>query len=126
MNRPLLGLIVGAVVGFLDGGTAKWTSPEPEYQAILMSIMLGSAFKGLIGGLLTGFFARKTGSLAKGIAIGVSIAVVLAAIIAYMNAQEYADNRMYWRIIGPGAITGLVVGYAIVRYGKPAGGQVAT
>lgn len=123
MNRPLLGLLAGAIIGFLDGGTAKFTSPEPEYQAALMGIMLGSAFKGLLGGLITGFIARKTGSLMRGALVGLGIATVLAFIVAQMNVQSYDDPRLYWRIMLPGAVTGLLVGYTVVRYGRPAGGR---
>jgi branched-subunit amino acid transport protein len=118
MNRPLLGLLVGAVFGFLDGGTAKFTSPEAIYQEQLLGIALGSSFKGLLGGLVTGLVARKTNSLGFGMVVGLGVAVALALIIAIMNANEYQDNSLYWKIILPGAVTGLIVGYTVVRYGR--------
>jgi LytS/YehU family sensor histidine kinase len=125
MNRPLFGLILGAAIGFLDGGTAKFTSPEPQYQEALLSIMLGSSFKGLLGGLITGFVTRKTNSLARGALVGLGISLVLATIIAKMNADYYQDMSLYWKIIAPGMLTGLIVGYSTVRYGVPAGGSSA-
>lgn len=118
MNRPLLGLLVGALVGFLDGGTAKFTSPEPVYQDALLSIALGSSFKGLLGGLITGLIARRSGSLAFGMLVGLGVAVALATVIAVMNANHYEDPSLYWKIIAPGAVTGLIVGYTVIRYGR--------
>jgi hypothetical protein len=118
MNRPLLGLLLGAVIGLFDGATAYFTAPEMHDQ--LMGIVLGSSFKGLIGGLITGIVARRTGSIGFGVAVGVGVAVVLASIIAYQNATYYGDPSMYWKIILPGALTGLLVGYGTVRFGRPA------
>lgn len=119
MNRPLLGLIVGALVGLLDGATAKFTSPDPVYQEALLSIALGSSFKGLLGGLITGLVARRTGSLGFGMVVGLGAAVALSTVVAVMNANYYDDPSLYWKIIAPGAVTGLIVGYAVVRYGRP-------
>jgi hypothetical protein len=38
-----------------------------------------------------------------------------------MNAQHYGNMSYYWKIILPGMVTGFFVGYATVRYGRPAG-----
>ena len=41
MNRPLLGLILGVVLGLFDGSTAFFTAPELRSEII--GIMFGSA-----------------------------------------------------------------------------------
>jgi hypothetical protein len=88
-------------------------------RAELAGIVFGSAFKGLVAGLITGFMARKTGSLLAGVALGLGVAVALALPIAYLNAEHYRDASIYWKIILPGAVTGMTVGYGIVRFGRP-------
>lgn len=120
MNRPLLGLLLGALIGGLDGASAFFTSPA--YHDQLAGIVFGSSIKGLIAGLVTGLIARRTGSLARGIVIGLLAAVALALPVAYMNATHYEDPSIYWKIIAPGAVTGMLVGYCIVRFGRPPAG----
>jgi hypothetical protein len=53
--------------------------------------------------------------------VGLGAALALAVPIAYMNATHYQDPSIYWKIILPGSVTGLIVGYATVRYGRRAG-----
>lgn len=117
MNRPLLGLMLGAVIGLFDGSTAYVSAPELRDQII--TIVLGSSFKGLIGGLVTGFVVNRTRSHALGITVGLIVAAALAAIVAHVNATHYEDPSMYWKIILPGATMGAIVGYATVRFGRP-------
>ena len=124
MNRPLLGLLLGAVIGLFDGSTAYVSAPELRDQ--ILAIVLGSSVKGLVGGLITGFIVNKTRSHALGIGVGLTIATALAAIVAHLNAVQYEDPSMYWKIILPGAAMGMIVGYATVRFGraKSQGGPV--
>ena len=117
MNRPLIGLILGGVLGLFDGSTSFFTAPELRSEFV--GIILGSTFKGVIAGLLTGLIARKTGSLGVGITVGLGVALVLAAPIAYLNVQHYQDPSIYWKIILPGAVAGMAIGYGTVRFGKP-------
>ncbi len=117
MNRPILGMIVGALIGALDGSSAIFTSPG--YESEFAGIIMGSAFKGLVAGLIVGLIVRRGGSLRLGIVAGLVVATALAIPIAIMNANHYADNSLYWKIILPGACTGVMVGYATIRYGKP-------
>ena len=116
MNRPLLGLLLGTGLGALDGSTAFFSAPELRHE--LTGIVLGSTMKGVVVGLVTGLVVRKMGSLAMGALAGLIVAFVLAAPIAHMNAQHYGNLSYYWKIILPGAVTGLFVGYATVRYGR--------
>jgi hypothetical protein len=67
--------------------------------------------KGLIAGVLIGVFARKVNSLALGVAFGLGVGALLAFLVAYMQHGYYLE------IMLPGAIVGLIVGYATQRYG---------
>lgn len=118
MNRPLLGILLGTALGALDGSTAWFTAPElrPEVGGIVF----GSCIKGLVVGLITGFAVRKTGSFRRGVILGAVVATALAIPIAIMNANYYGNTSYYWKIILPGALTGMMVGYATVRYGRSA------
>ena len=116
MNRPLLGVILGTVLGAFDGSTAWFTAPE--LRAEVAGIILGSCTKGLLVGLVTGFVVRKFGSLGRGLLVGAVVATILTIPIAIMNVNYYGNQSYYWKIILPGAITGAIVGYATVRYGR--------
>jgi len=112
MSKPILGLILGGVLGVFDGLSALVSSPDsPEVKAGIVGIVIGSTFKGLIAGVVTGAFARKYHSLGAGIAFGLSVGFVLAAIIAVMNGAHYLE------IILPGSLLGAIVGFATQKYG---------
>ena len=118
MNRPLLGLLLGGALGALDGSTAYFSAPELRTE--VMGIVMGSAFKGLITGIVTGLIVRKFGSFPMGALTGLLVALALTIPIAHMNAQHYGNMSYYLKIILPGALTGVFVGYLTVRYGKRA------
>ena len=59
MNKILLGLILGTVLGAVDGASAWFT---PEVRPEMAAIIIGSTFKGLVAGILIGFFSRKVKS----------------------------------------------------------------
>jgi ABC-type Fe3+-siderophore transport system permease subunit len=109
MNKVLLGLLVGAVLGALDGLTA-WFTPEARSQ--MAGIVAGSTFKGLVAGILIGFFARKVKSLPATLIFGTAIGLLFAYFIAHMQ------GKYYFEIMLPGAIVGLLTGYATQRYGR--------
>src|SRR5260370_41696427 len=69
MNKPVYGLLLGGVLGILDGLSA-WFYPEVRTQ--LMGIVIGSTFKGLITGVCIGYFAKKVNSLGLGILFGLA------------------------------------------------------
>jgi hypothetical protein len=60
MNKVLLGLLLGAFLGAIDGGTAWFT---PAVRAQLAAIIVGSTVKGFIAGVAAAFFARKVNSV---------------------------------------------------------------
>jgi hypothetical protein len=113
MNKVLLGLVLGAVLGAIDGSTAWFT---PEVRPEMATIIVGSTFKGLVGGILIGFFARKVKSLPLGILFGLAIGALLALAIAAMP-DAITGKHYYFQIIVPGSLVGLIVGYATQKYG---------
>lgn len=112
MNKVLLGLLVGGILGVFDGLTAWFT---PEARAQLLGIVIGSTFKGLIAGVLIGYFARKVNSLPLGILFGLGVGLVLAFAVAAL--PEPGGKHHYFEIMLPGGIVGMIVGYATQRYG---------
>jgi hypothetical protein len=116
MNKILLGLLLGTVLGAIDGTTAWFT---PEVRPEMATIIIGSTFKGLVGGILIGFFARKVKSLPLGILFGLLVGGLLALAIAAMP-DAITGKHYYFQIILPGSIVGLIVGYATQRYGAAA------
>lgn len=117
LNRPLFGLLAGAVLGVLDGLTALFSAPEVAGE--IAGIVIGSSVKGLIAGLIIGFIARRLRSPWLGLGIGALVALVVTAPIAYMNASHYGEVSYYWKIMLPGALVGAIVGYVVTRYGRP-------
>lgn len=108
MNKILLGVILGAVLGVFDGLTAWFT---PETRAELGGIVIGSTIKGILAGAAIGFFAKKTQSLALGILFGLIVGAFLAFLVAYMQ------GKYYFQIMLPGSILGIIVGFATQKYG---------
>lgn len=114
MKKPLLGLLLGGVLGAIDGLTALF-SGGPEVQAQIASIVIGSTGKGLLVGILVGWYATRVQSLAKGLMAGLIVAGIFAFAVA---AIPQPDGSHYWvEIMVPGCIVGLIVGYATQRYG---------
>jgi hypothetical protein len=117
MNRPLLGLLAGAGLGMLDGLSALVSSPEVSAQ--IAGIVLGSSIKGLLAGVIVGAVARKLQSSRLSTVIGVVVAGAITFPVAHMNASQYGRPDYYWKIMLPGALVGAIVGYVVMRYGRP-------
>jgi len=111
MSKPVLGLVLGGVLGVLDGLSA-WFTPAVRDQ--LAGIVVGSTIKGLIAGILIGVFAKKFNSLPLGIVFGLAVGLLLAFAVAAMQHGYYLE------IMLPGSILGIIVGFATQRYGHPA------
>jgi hypothetical protein len=122
MNKVLLGLLLGTVLGAVDGATAWFT---PEVRVEMATIVIGSTFKGLVGGILIGWFARKVNSIPLGILFGLSIGALLALAIAAMP-DAVTHKHYYFQIILPGSIVGLIVGYATQKFGAVPATATAT
>ena len=116
MSKPILGLVLGGVLGIFDGLTALVSAPEVAPD--IVGIVIGSTFKGLVVGVLAGWFARKVDSLAAGILFGLAVGAFFAYLVAAM--PQPSGVHYYWQIILPGSVLGIIVGYATQRYGRPA------
>ncbi|MGA8144679.1 MAG: hypothetical protein WB987_12380 [Candidatus Acidiferrales bacterium] len=116
MKKVALGLILGGVLGAFDGLTSWFT---PEVRSQLFMIVVGSTIKGIVAGILIGFFARKVKSLPLGILFGLAIGLLFAFFVAHMQ------GKYYFEIMLPGGLVGLIVGYATQKYGGAAGGLAA-
>lgn len=113
MNKPLVGVIAGAILGVFDGATA-WFTPAVRDQ--MAGIIAGSSMKGLVVGLAAGFFARKVQSDGKGILFGGIIGLILAGVVAAMPDPNTGQH--YWvQIMLPGFVFGALTGYLTQRWG---------
>ena len=110
MSKPLIGIILGAILGAFDGLTA-WFTPAVRDQ--LAGIVVSSTFKGIIAGIAIGLFAKKFHSLPIGILFGLAI----GALLAYLTAR-FAVGGYYFEIMLPGSMVGLIVGFATQKYGN--------
>ena len=110
MSKPLIGILLGAVLGAFDGLTA-WFTPAVRDQ--LAGIVVSSTIKGIIAGVAIGFFAKKFHSLPIGILFGLAIGALLAFLTAHFAVGGY-----YFEIMLPGSMVGLIVGFATQKYGK--------
>jgi hypothetical protein len=113
MNKIVLGLLLGGILGIFDGLTAWFT---PEVRSQLLGIVIGSTFKGLITGVLIGYFAKKVNSLPLGIIFGLAVGLLLAFLVAAM--PNPGGKHYYFEIMLPGGILGMIVGYATQRFGQ--------
>ncbi|MGA2589095.1 MAG: hypothetical protein ABSH32_04200 [Bryobacteraceae bacterium] len=108
MNKILVGLLFGLLLGALDGATAAF---YPETRNMMTGIMVGSSIKGMLVGLLSGWFARKVQSTKWGIAMGAALGLLFAFGVAAMQHEHYLE------IMLPGFVTGAIIGFLTQRMG---------
>ena len=92
---------------FTGGGTS------PEARPLIGGILVGSSIKGMIVGLLSGWFAVKVHSIKWGIAVGASLGLLFALLVALMQKNHYLE------IMLPGFVLGGVIGFLTQRLGTP-------
>ena len=80
---------------------------------MIVQVIIVTTIKGVISGAAIGFVARKVRSLPLGILAGLGIGTALSYLVALA-----ASPSLYLDIILPGAILGLIVGFATQRYGR--------
>ena len=114
MKKIGLAVALGAVLGALDGLTA-WFTPAVRDQ--LGTIVMLSSLKSVIAGLLIGvaavFMKKELAVTLFGFAVGLLLAYLVA-----MAPDPKTGEHYYIQIMVPGALVGLIVGYATARYGK--------
>ena len=114
MNKIVVGLLFGLALGVLDGATAWF---YPETRPVIGSILIGSSFKGMLVGILSGWFARKVHSTGWGITVGSTLGLLFAFLVAYMDAKS--GKQHYLEIMLPGFVVGAIVGFLTQRMGTP-------
>ena len=120
MSKPMLGLVLGGVLGVLDGLSALVSAPDdPAVKAGIVGIVVGSTFKGLITGVLIGWFAKRTQSLGLAIGFGLAVGLALAFLVCLLQKLG-GQPPYYWQIMLPGGILGVIVGYATFTFRRPA------
>ena len=114
MKKPILGLLAGGLLGAADGFTALLSAPETAPG--IVGIVLGSMGKGLVAGVLIGWFARKVDNLALGIVFGLAMGALFALPFA-LATDPNTGKQYFWEILIPGSVVGLIVGFLTQRYG---------
>jgi len=111
MNKILVGVVLGLILGLLDGATAWFT---PEVRSQMGGILIGSSIKGMLVGVLAGWYARKVQSTAKGVIVGSALGFLFALLVAIMQGDHYLE------ILLPGFVVGAMIGFLTQRMGTPA------
>ena len=108
MNKIVLGIIAGTILGLLDGCSAFFI---PEAADMMTEIIIGSTGKGLINGLIVGLVAKKVSSLLM-VGIYGAIAGLMLSILAAIPSGAYME------IIVPGILVGFFAGLITAKWGK--------
>jgi peptidoglycan/LPS O-acetylase OafA/YrhL len=112
MSKMVFAMVIGAILGALDGLSAYVS--EPGVRPVILQIVAGSTFKGVVTGVLIALFERQVKSLALGVLFGLAVGFALAYLITLGNPPSY-----FWKIMLPGGLVGLIVGYATYRHQAP-------
>jgi hypothetical protein len=110
VTKPILGLAVGGTLGLVDGLSGFL---EPSLAPLMTSVITFSLLKGLVAGIAIGYFSNKVHSMALGILAGLAIAGVLSLLVILR-----AGWALFWDILLPGMLLGVIVGFATQRFGK--------
>ena len=115
MSKPVLGLVLGGILGIFDGLSALVSAPnDPAIKAGIVGIVIGSTVKGILTGALIGWYAKRAASMTSTILFGLVVGVAFASLITLMQVMA-GENAYYWQIMLPGGILGMIVGFATFR-----------
>src|SRR5882762_2140610 len=110
LTKPMLGLAVGGTLGLLDGLSGFL---EPSLAPLMGSVITFSLLKGLASGVSIGYFSKRVHSMPLGILVGVVIASALSMLLILK-----AGIALFWDIVLPGMLLGVIVGFATQRFGR--------
>jgi hypothetical protein len=109
-TKPMLGLAVGGTLGLLDGLSGFL---EPSLAPVMSSVITFSLLKGLVAGITIGYVSQRFHSMLVGILAGIGIAAALSLIVIL-----HAGMALFWDIMLPGMLLGVVVGFTTQKFGK--------
>jgi hypothetical protein len=112
LTKPMLGLVMGGSLGLLDGLSGFF---EPSLAPVMGSVITFSLLKGLAAGLATGYVSQRVHSMTLGILAGTGIAAALSLLVILR-----AGMALFWDILLPGMLLGVIVGFATQRFGRSA------
>lgn len=110
LSKPILGLITGGTLGLLDGLSGFL---EPSLAPVMTSVITFSMLKGLLSGLAIGFFSQRVRSMPLGLFGGIVIAATLSLLVILK-----AGMGLFWDIMLPGMLLGVIVGFATQKFGR--------
>jgi hypothetical protein len=110
LTKPMLGLAVGGTLGLLDGLSGFL---EPSLASVMTSVITFSLLKGLVSGAAIGYVSEKVHSIALGMLAGMVIAAVLSLLVILR-----AGMSLFWDIMLPGMLLGVVVGFTTQKFGR--------
>jgi len=110
LSKPILGLVTGGALGLLDGLSGFL---EPSLAAVMTSVITFSMLKGLLSGVAIGFFSQRVRSMPLGLLVGIVIAAILSLLVVLK-----AGRGLFWDIMLPGMLLGLIVGFATQKFGR--------
>ncbi len=113
VTKPMLGLAVGGTLGLLDGLSGFL---QPSLAPLMTSVITFSLLKGLVSGVAIGYFSKKVHSMLLGILAGLLIAAAFSMLLILK-----AGMALFWDILLPGMLLGVIVGFATQRFGKQTG-----
>lgn len=109
MTKPLLGLIVGGTLGLVDGLSGFL---EPSLAPVMSSVITFSLLKGLMFGVAIGYVSQRVHARALGVIAGLAIAAALSLLVIWR-----AGMALFWDILLPGMLLGVIVGFATQKFG---------
>jgi hypothetical protein len=112
LTKPMLGLAVGGTLGLLDGLSGFL---EPSLAPVMSSVITFSLLKGLVSGAAIGYVSERVHSIALGMLAGMAIAAVLSLLVILR-----AGMALFWDIMLPGMLLGVVVGFTTQKFGRQA------
>jgi hypothetical protein len=110
LTKPMLGLAVGGTLGLLDGLSGFL---EPSLAPVMSSVITFSLLKGLVSGVAIGYVSQRFHSMLVGILAGIGIAAALSLLVIV-----HAGMALFWDIMLPGMLLGVVVGFTTQKFGK--------
>ena len=112
LTKPMLGLALGGTLGLLDGLSGFF---EPSLAPVMGSVITFSMLKGLVSGVVIGYVSQKVHSMLLGILAGVAIAALLSLLVIL-----HAGMALFWDIMLPGMLLGIIVGFCTQKFGRDA------